>query len=275
VVRLEANREFPRALMAAEVDLVFNVAEGIRGRNREAQIPSLCELLGIPCTGSDAATLSICLDKSLTKRILQSHEVRTPAFQVLATGHEKLRAFRFPVIVKPNAEGTSKGITPASVVDDADGVRRRARELIERYGQPAIVEEYVEGREFTVGLLGDRVLPPMEVIFLKQHRRPVYDYDCKQECHQHVRYECPAKLTPDELRAMEALCRDAFVSLGCRDVARIDLRMAKDGSLHVIEVNPLPGLTPDYSDLCLIANAIGLEYRLLIGEMVKMAAGRH
>lgn len=275
VIPLEANIDFPRVLMASGVDLVFNVAEGISGRNRESQVPNLCELLDVPYTGSDSATLSICLDKALAKRMLR--DVETPTFQVLVTGREKLRSFRYPVIIKPSAEGTSKGITAKSVVDDEQGVREVAREIIERYGQPALAEEYITGREFTVGLLGEkrpRVLPPMEVVFLKETARPVYDYECKQDWQNHVRYECPATLTKDELRSMEKICRSTFTTLGCRDVARIDLRLRKDGTIFVIEVNPLPGLTPDYSDLCLIANGARMEYRTLIGEILSGAMKR-
>ncbi|MEO7095825.1 MAG: ATP-grasp domain-containing protein, partial [Polyangiales bacterium] len=271
VTLLEATPDFPRTLMQSNVDLVFNIAEGIRGRNREAQVPSLCELLAIPYTGSDSATLSICLDKGLGKRILAQNDIETPRWQVLVTGKEKLKALRYPVIVKPNAEGTSKGISTKSVVDDEAGVRAAARELIERYSQPALVEEYIEGREFTVGLLGERrprIMPPMEVIFLKQKDRPVYDFACKQDWESHVKYVCPAEVTKDELRAIEKICRATFMALDCRDVARIDLRMNAQGRLFVIEVNPLPGLTPDYSDLCLIANGAKVDYRTLIGEIL-------
>ncbi len=275
VVPLEATPDFPRALMSSSIDVVFNIAEGMVGRSREAQVPSLCELLGVPYTGSDSATLSICLDKGLTKRLLV--DVETPAFQVLVTGREKLRALRYPVIVKPNQEGTSKGITGKSVCDDETRLRELARELIERYGQPALVEEYVSGREITVGLLGERrprVLPPMEVVFLSPNERPVYDYECKQNWQSHVRYECPANLTRDELRAVERTCRATFMTLGCRDVARIDLRLTPAGRVYVIEVNPLPGLTPDYSDLCLIANGAKIDYRTLIGEVLSGAIKR-
>ena len=271
VQHLEATPDFPRTLMQAGVDLVFNIAEGIRGRNREAQVPSLCELLGIPYTGSDSATLSLCLDKGLAKRILAQHDIDTPRWQVLVTGKEKLKAFRYPVIVKPNAEGTSKGITGKSVVDDEAGVRAAARELIERYQQPALVEEYISGREFTVGLLGERrprVLPPMEIIFLKQSARPVYDYTCKQDWQSHVKYVCPAEVTKEELKAIEKVSRATFMALDCRDVARVDLRLTAEGKVFVIEVNPLPGLTPDYSDLCLIANGAKIDYRTLIGEIL-------
>ncbi len=275
VVPLEATVDFPRVLTSANVDIVFNVAEGISGRNREAQVPNLCELLGVPFSGSDSATLSICLDKTLCKRVLRG--VDTPAFQLLVTGREKLRPLKYPVIVKPNAEGTSKGISLKSVADDEARVRELAREIIDRYGQPALVEEYIQGREFTVGLLGERrprVLPPMEVIFLQDHQRPVYDYECKQDWEKHVRYECPAQLTKEELRTIERVCRTTFMELGCRDVARVDLRMTPEGRVYVLEVNPLPGLTPDYSDLCLIANATGIEYRTLIAEIMSGAIKR-
>ena len=275
MIPLEATPDFPRALVSSGVDVVFNIAEGIQGRNREAQVPSLCELIGVPYTGSDSATLSICLDKGLSKRLLK--DVDTPEFQVLISGREKLRSFRYPVIVKPNAEGTSKGITSKSVCDDEAGVREIAREMIDKYGQPALVEEYIFGREFTVGLLGDRrprVLPPMEVVFLSPGERPVYDYACKQDWQRHVRYEVPAKLDKDELRAMERVARSTYAALGCRDVARVDLRLTSAGKIYVIEVNPLPGLTPDYSDLCLIANGAALEYRALIGEILGGAIRR-
>jgi D-alanine-D-alanine ligase len=275
VVPLEATADFPRALMNSNVDVVFNIAEGISGRNREAQVPNLCELLGIPYTGSDSAALSICLDKALSKRLLR--DIPTPAFQLLLTGREKLRPFHYPVIVKPNAEGTSKGISKKSVVDDEAGVREIAREIIEKYGQPALVEEYITGREFTVGLLGERrprVLPPMEVVFLAPDPRAVYDYACKQDWEKHVRYECPATISKEELRLLEKVSRSTFMALGCRDVARVDLRLAADGKVYVIEVNPLPGLTPDYSDLCLIAKGAKIEYRSLIGDILSCAIKR-
>jgi D-alanine--D-alanine ligase len=275
VVPLEATPDLPRLLMTSSVDVVFNIAEGISGRNREAQVPNLCELLGIPYTGSDSATLSICLDKALAKRMLR--DVTTPQFQLLLTGREKLRPLSYPVIVKPNAEGTSKGITTESVVDDEAGVRDVAREIIERYGQPALVEEYIPGRELTVGLLGERrprILPPMEIVFLEARERPVYDYACKQDWQKHVRYEVPAALTKEELKAVERTSRSTFMALGCRDVARIDLRVAQDGTVYVIEINPLPGLTPDYSDLCLIANGAKIDYRSLIGDILSGAIKR-
>ena len=274
VIPLEATPDLPRQFMDSPVDLVFNIAEGVAGRNREAAVPALCELMGIPYTGSDAATLSIALDKALSKRVLRQHGILTAEFQVMESGRERLSPkLKFPLIVKPNHEGSSKGVSAhASVVDDEQALRAVVRELIERYRQPALIEDYIAGREFTVGALGDkrpRLLPPMEILFKdKNNPRPVYDFQIKQEWEKHVYYECPAKLTPAELKAIERVTRETFIALGCRDVARVDLRMNARGEFYVIEVNPLPGLTPNYSDLCLIAKAANIDYRSLIGEIL-------
>ena len=273
VVPLEANRELPSKLMESKVSLVFNIAEGLSGRNREAQVPALCELCGIPYTGSDSATLALALDKALTKRLLRQHDILTPEFQVMTTGREKLSSkLRYPLIVKPVAEGSSKGIVSKSVVDDEATLRKVVRELVDRYKQPALIEEYITGREFTVGLLGDRrprVLPPMEILFKDRNNlRPIYDFEVKQNWTEHVFYQCPAKLTPTDLRNVERAALRAFQALDCRDVCRVDLRMNDKGDVYVLELNPLPGLTPDYSDLCFISTAAGMDYRTLIAEIL-------
>ena len=273
VVPLEANRELPSKLMESKVSLVFNIAEGLSGRNREAQVPALCELCGIPYTGSDSATLALALDKALTKRLLRQHDILTPEFQVMTTGREKLSAkLRFPMIVKPVAEGSSKGIVSKCVVDDEPTLRKVVRELVDRYKQPALIEEYITGREFTVGLLGDRrprVLPPMEILFKdRDNLRPIYDFEVKQNWTEHIFYQCPAKLNSTDLRNVERTALRAFQALDCRDVCRVDLRMNEKGDVYVLELNPLPGLTPDYSDLCFIATAAGMDYRTLIAEIL-------
>jgi len=272
VVHLEATPDLPRVLAEADVDLIFNIAEGVEGRNREAQVPALCELLGIPYTGSDSATLAIALDKALGKKVLLQHDILTPKFQLMESARERLSPdMKFPLIVKPNAEGSSKGIDSTNVVDTEEELRAAVKVCVERYRQPALVEEYIAGREFTVGLLGDkrpRVLPPMEIKFKKNTPRPVYDYGVKQEWEEHVYYECPAKLTEAEQKAIEKIARATFWALDCRDVARVDMRMDAEGRIYVLEVNPLPGLTPDYSDLVLIAKASGMEYDQLIAEIM-------
>lgn len=274
VVHLEATPDLPRVLAEADVDLIFNIAEGVEGRNREAQVPALCELLGVPYTGSDSATLAIALDKALAKKVLMQHDILTPKFQLMESARERLSPeLTFPLIVKPNAEGSSKGIEGStSVCDTEEELRAAVKMCVERYRQPALVEEYIAGREFTVGLLGDkrpRVLAPMEICFRdRENERPVYDYAVKQEWEKHVYYQCPAKLTESEQKAIEKIARATFWALDCRDVARVDLRMASDGRIYVLEVNPLPGLTPGYSDLVLIAQAVGIEYDSLIAEIM-------
>lgn len=277
VVPLEANSDLPARLKESKVDLVFNIAEGLSGRNREAQVPALCELCGIPYTGSDAATLSLALDKALAKKLLKQAGVLTPEFQVFSTGREKLAPQlhrRFPLIVKPIAEGSSKGIIGKSVVDNEAELRKTVKDLIDRYKQPALVEEFISGREFTVGLLGDRrprVLPPMEILFkVPADQRPVYDYEVKHKPNweQFVAFQCPAKITSKELRSLERASLETFQALDCRDVGRVDLRMDERGNVYVIELNPLPGLTPGFSDLVLIAQAGGLDYRTLIAEIL-------
>ena len=281
VLRFEATRDLPRILADADVDLVFNIAEGVEGRNREAVVPALCELVGIPYTGSDAATMSIALDKGLCKRMLRESAVPTPDFFLMSRANQKLPArLDFPYILKPVYEGTSKGITTKSVVHDESTLRVVAENLLLRYRQPVLVEQYISGREFTVGLLGTqraRALPPMEVKFSPDAGRfPVYTFGMKQEweTERHYSYECPAKVDDATRKRLEKVARDAFAAVGCRDVARVDLRMNDKGELFVIEINPLPGITPGYSDLVQIATAAGMDYRTLVGEILAGAVKR-
>jgi D-alanine-D-alanine ligase len=281
VIDLEATSDLPLVLASTPVDVVFNIAEGFKGRNRESQIPALLELLDIPYTGSDPAALSVSLDKALAKRMIRTHGILTPDYLLMQNGKERLprELAHFPLIVKPVAEGTSKGVTKKSVVGDEAELREVAREIIAKYRQPALVEDYITGREFTVGLLGERrprVLPPMEVVFLDQSDpTPVYSFEMKQEWNDKIRYEVPAKLTPRELDRIEKAARECFVALGCRDVARVDFRMDAEGKVYFIESNPLPGLAPGWSDLVLIAQAAGIEYRALIGEILSFAIRRY
>lgn len=280
VVDLEANAELPSLLASTPLDVVFNIAEGLKGRNRESQVPAMCELLDLPYTGSDPATLSIALDKGLAKKIVQHAGISTPGFQVMTTGKERLKEFgRYPLIVKPVAEGSSKGVVAKSVCHSEAEVREVVREMVGKYRQPALIEEYIGGREFTVGLLGERkpkVLPPMEIVFLdKADRTPVYRFEDKQEVNNRIRYDVPARLDPPTLDRLKSAARESFMALGCRDVARIDFRMDDKGRFHFIECNPLPGLTPGWSDLVMIAKAAGMDYRTLIGEILSGAIRRY
>jgi D-alanine-D-alanine ligase len=280
VVDLEATPDLPLQLASTPVDVVFNIAEGFKGRSRESQVPSLLELLDIPYTGSDPAALSVSLDKALAKRMVRTHGILTPDYLVLLTGKERIpRELGFPLLVKPVAEGTSKGVTRKSIVKDENELREVAREMIAKYRQPALAEQYIAGREFTVGLLGERrprVLPPMEIVFLDANDpTPIYSFDMKQDWSKAIRYEVPAKLSERELDRLERAARETFAALGCRDVARVDFRIDAEGRIFFIECNPLPGLTPDWSDLVLIAQAAGIEHRALIGEILSFAIRRH
>lgn len=279
VVELEATAELPALLGAAGLDLVFNMAEGLHGRNRESAVPAMLELLSIPYTGSDPATMALTLDKSLAKRVVAQHGVPTPAFLVMRTGNEKVPpGLTFPAICKPVAEGSSKGVVGASVVRDEAELRALARDLVGKYKQGALVETFLPGREFTVGLLGEkrpRVLPPMEIVFTRPTEHPVYSFEHKLAFTDEVKYVCPAEVDARLLREIEEVARDAFIALGCRDVARIDVRCDAKGKVNFIECNPLPGLTPDWSDLCMIAKAAGMTYRELIGEILAPAIRRH
>ncbi len=281
VVDLEATPELPSLLASTPLDLVFNIAEGLKGRNRESQVPALLELLDIPYTGSDPATLSIALDKGLAKKIVRQHGIQTPNFQLMTTGKERLlKDFtKFPLIVKPVAEGSSKGVVSKSVCNTESELREVVREILEKYQQPALVEDYIAGREFTVGLLGEKrpkVLVPMEVVFLdKSEKTPVYSFQHKLEWNDRIRYDVPAKLDPAQLERLRSASRAAFMALGCRDVARIDFRMDEKGRIFFLECNPLPGLTPGWSDLVLVAQGSGIDYRNLIGEILSGAIRRY
>ncbi|AKU91101.1 D-alanine--D-alanine ligase family protein [Vulgatibacter incomptus] len=280
VVDLEATSELPTILASSQVDVVFNIAEGLKGRNRESQVPALLELLDIPYTGSDPAALSITLDKGLAKRMVRTHGILTPQYFLMQTGKEKLpRDLRWPLMVKPVAEGSSKGVISKSVCDTEAELREVARELAAKYRQHVLVEEYILGREFTVGLLGERrprALPPMEIVFLdKSMKNPIYSFEMKQDWDARIRYDTPAQVDDKTRRKLEECARDAFVALGCRDVARIDFRMDDHGRIYFLECNPLPGLTPGWSDLVLISQAAGMDYRTLIGEILSGAIRRY
>lgn len=281
VIDLEATPDLPLLLGTTPVDVVFNIAEGFRGRNRESQVPAILELLDIPYTGSDPATLALALDKGLAKKVVRAAGIDTPNFQLMTTGRERLdRQFtRWPLMVKPVAEGSSKGVVKKSVSHSEAELREVVRELVDRYQQPALIEEYVGGREFTVGLLGERrpkVLPVMEIVFTdKSDPTPIYKFEDKLEVNDRIRYEVPAKLEPAQVERIRAAARGAYIALGCRDVARIDFRMDEAGRIYFLECNPLPGLTPGWSDLVLIAQGEGMDYRTLIGEILSGAINRY
>lgn len=280
-VLLEADQHLTERLGIEKPDIVFNIAEGLNGRGREAQVPAMLSFLSIPYTGSDETTLCVALDKMLTKQILSVHHVRTPHAVVAINGklpHGK--ALNYPVIVKPNCEGSSKGISDVSIASSKEELQALLKRANALYHEDMLVEEYIEGREFTVGILGNgpdaKVFPPMEILYKMptQGDFHVYSYNVKQDYEKYVSYECPAKLTPKQMDEMVKTARKVFVTLGCRDFTRVDFRMDKDGGIYFIEVNPLPGLAPHYSDYPMLAEFSGVPYETLVQGVLKAALKR-
>ncbi len=280
-VLLEADEELPEKLRRHRPDLVFNIAEGRGGRAREAQVPALLSLFDIPYTGSDETTLCIALDKAMTKRLLATYRIPTPRYRVYEPAMRiRTSGLRFPVIVKPNAEGSSKGIADVCIAENAAELKSLVEQNLTLYGGSVLAEEYIHGREFTVGLLGNGesvcVFPPMEILY---HDSPipgyhVYNYTVKQQYTKYVSYSCPAELSPKLEREIVRLSKKIFLALGCRDFARVDFRLDEAGKLYFIEINPLPGLAPHYSDYPMLAEFCGVEYDDLVGSVLRAGAAR-
>lgn len=297
VVDLEADLSFLDTVRAARPDICFNIAEGLRGDSRESHVPAILEMLGIPYTGSKVLTHAISLDKAAAKHIWQNSGIPTAPFQVFRTGLERLDArLEFPLFVKPIREGTGMGINARSVVHDERELRDQARWVIETYRQPALVETYLPGREFTVGLIGNTLWPgqpPFNELYDERgfHLFPVLEINAQVGVGQGVyntaaksyhpgeegapEYLCPAPISPELEAALKQLAVAAFEAIGALDVARVDMRLDAHGNPNVIEINTLPGLNPTVSDLCIMAHAEGMSYARLIGEILNLAACRY
>ena len=303
VVRLEANAEFPERLRHSKIDIAFNIAEGLRGPNREAHVPAICEFFGVRYSGSDPFTLSLCLDKARTKECLAYHGVPTAPFAVvrnLSSGELQAilsgragssgalaRALSFPLFVKPVHEGSSKGITERNFCRDAEELERQVAFLLEKYRQPVLVEEYLPGAEFTCAVLGNgnaaTVLPIVGMRYgaLPEGALPVYGYEAKWLWDRPENpleiFECPARIDDALRRTIEDTVLAAYRVLGCRDWSRVDVRLDAAGVPNVVEVNPLPGILPDSADnSCLpkAARAAGMSYDELIQACARHAAER-
>ncbi len=258
-------------------DLVFNIAEGVAGFGRESQVPALLEAYEIPYTFSDPLTCALTLHKGMAKHVARGHGIPTPKFALVGTAEEASGvALPLPLFAKPVAEGSSKGVTAKSLVRTRAGLVEVCTELLERYRQPVLVEEFLPGREFTVGVLGTgaaaRALASLEVLLLERADFGVYSYRNKTEWQGRVDYRLlEAGPLKDEV---EGVALAAWRCLGCRDAGRVDVRLDAEGRAQMLEVNPLAGLTPGYSDLPLMAERTGMSYRTLIGEIVRSALER-
>jgi lysine 2,3-aminomutase len=288
VIRLEAKEDFPLRLREARPDIVFNLAEGLRGANREAHVPAFCEFWGIPYTGSDPMTLSICLDKGRTKELLAAHGIATAAFTVVHRWKDLDGFPGPPVIVKPLHEGSSKGITQASFCRSRREIEGAVASVLGRYDQPALVERWLPGREFTCAVLGNggeaRVLPIVELNFaaLPDGAVKCYSYEAKwvwDTPEQPLQiFHCPAAVSRECAAQLERTVLAAYRTLRCRDWARIDLRCDAQGVPHVLEVNPIPGILPDPSmNSCFpkAARAAGMDYNAAIMAVLRAGAARY
>jgi D-alanine-D-alanine ligase len=295
VIFLEADTALLDNVRRARVDICFNFAEGMRGDSREAHVPALLEMLGIPYTGSKVLTQAISLDKAMTKRIWRDRGLPTAPFQVFYRGDEPLqRGLEFPLFVKPLREGSGKGIVPNSVVQDEAALRRQVHWCVQNYRQPALVETFLPGREFTVGLIGNTLTPgemPLSPLYDERgfHVLPIleidlspiaeakgiYDSHVKSDLPLDANYRCPAPISDELTQEIKDLAVAAFEAIGALDLSRVDFRLGADGRPYLLEINTLPGLNPTYSDIVLACRADGLLYVELINEVLNLAAARY
>jgi len=293
---IQADADLPYALRNEKPDICFNIAEGLGGDAREAQVPALLEMLQIPYTGSRVLTNAISLDKTLTKRIWRDRRLPVAPFQEFNTGEEPLRTdLEFPLFVKPAREGTGMGVDMKAIVKSEKELRERALYIINTYQQPALVETFLPGREFTVGMLGraDAKLYSRHPEWYEKdgfHRFPVLELDMSRSITPMVYsqaakskdvgeegapgYVCPANIEPELEKKLKHLAQRAHFLLNALDVSRTDIRLDKDGNPRMMEINTLPGLTPNYSDLCLQSAAEGIHYEDLILEILYLGASR-
>lgn len=275
--RIGRLKDLVRRLVSGERwDLVFNIAEGLLGSGREAQVPAVLDAYGIPYTFSDPVALCVTLDKSVAKRLVRDAGLPTAPFAVVGDVEDVQHvALPWPVFAKPVREGTGKGITAASKVVSMKQLSAVCERLLKTFRQPVLLETFLPGREFTVGLLGTgkstRALGVMEVLLRENAEAEVYSYTNKEWCEERVIY----RLVDDE-EAQEAVrvAVESWKVLGCRDAGRIDLRSDGAGRPHFLEANPLAGLHPEHSDLPILCTLIGMSYRELIAAILDEASER-
>ncbi len=267
-------------------DLVFNICEGEEGLGREARVASLLESVQIPFVFSDVAVLTLALHKGLCKLAVRGLGIATADFclvdsladldKLLADSQAGIFPLPFPVFAKPVAEGTSKGIDGYSRIDTPSSLYQRCRWLLEQFRQPVLVERYLPGREFTVGIVGTgaqaRVVGVMEIVFAHADTASIYSYAAKfVENSSWIRYQAPDS---DSIHTLAAAALKIWRGLGCRDGGRIDFREDEYGKIHFLEINPLAGLNPDYGDLPILSKLAGLDYDALVGAILTSAMER-
>ncbi len=276
---LEADKTFPEALARGRFEFVFNIAEGLSGRARESQVPAVCDMLGIPYTGSDAVTIGVTLDKDLAKRVLTGIVPVAKGKLFRNPDEIDLGDMTFPLFVKPNGEGSSKGIRNASKIENHRGAKKRISELIDQYAGPVLVEEFLGGPECTIGVLGNENPRIIGIMEIRPKHVPiesfVYSLETKRDYLNQVEYHAPPGFPKKTIVQIEKIVLNVFRALECRDFARVDIRLDDSGNPKFLEVNPLPGLAPIKSDIVILSRLIGLEYRKLIGEILEHALHRN
>ncbi len=276
-VRIGNIQSLVKRLAAGERwDMVFNIAEGLYGFGREAAVPALLDAYRIPYVFSDPLMLTVTLHKAMAKHIVRDMGLPTPDFAVVRTPAEAERVnLPFPLFAKPIAEGTGKGVTAASKITSAAELGRVCTELLATYKQPVLIETFLPGREFTVGIVGNgehaRAIGVIEVVLLANSDPEVYSYRNKEICEEVVEYRV---VDDSETREAVELALKIWNVLDCRDSGRIDLRSDANGHPAFIEINPIAGLHPEHSDLCIIAGKFGITYQQLIKEIVDEAINR-
>jgi len=288
VILIEANKDAYEKLKNSKLDFVFNFSEGLHGNSRESQIPAMLEMLQIPYTGSDVLTLALALDKTRTKEILQFYGIPTPNFQLFRSTDETInKDLHFPLFVKPNAEGSSKGITGKSLVNNEKELRERIDFIIKKYHQPALVEEFLDGREFTISILGNdppRVMPIVEVIFSNlPDDVPKFDcyevkwiFDSPNSDFETV--VCPGRIEKKLENKIKKIALKVFKVLDCKDFCRIDMRLDKNKVPNVLEVNPIAGLIPDPKENSRFPKACytaGMTFNEIILSILNIAIKRY
>jgi D-alanine-D-alanine ligase len=257
-------------------DLVFNIAEGLYGFGRESQVPALLDAYRIPYVFSDPLVQALTLHKGMAKHVIRDVGLPTPDFAVIVSTDDISGIdLPYPLFAKPVAEGTGKGVTPASKISDASRLRETCAQLLAEFHQPVLVETFLPGREFTVGIVGNgtqaRSIGIMEVILLDRSEPEVYSYHNKEFCEELVEYRMVDD--PEAMKAVE-MAIASYKALGCRDAGRVDLRSDASGTPNFIEINPLAGLHPKHSDLCIIATKYGISYQELLADIVRVALQR-
>jgi D-alanine--D-alanine ligase len=286
-VFVEADENFAENIKKAEPDLVFNRAEGLRGDSRESHVPAILEMLDIPYVGSNVLTTAICLNKAWTKKALVYHGISTPKFCVCKNLQEAEKISEgFPYILKPNEEGSSIGITEENRVQDKKQLHTKLKQMLEEYKQPILVEQFIEGREFSTGLVGrpdqdPEVLSILEIDFSKfPEVGGVYGQRAKTVLDSLDHYICPARIPEKLQNKLEQVSVDIWYALEAKDFARIDFRMNSEGKLFFLEINPLPGMDFDTEENDLsfypyMAMKSGYSYDMLVRRLLESACSRY